>query len=133
MDRTHAPVSHLSGGDEMSCCNNNVSYELMQRMVIPVQRENKVDWKEGLPYSTCKEEFQIRGIIFPITGRDLLLVPEGDRFQQNIWIYTQQDLRVNDVATYAGQPYEVQNVSNWDSYNQARAMRLDVGPDGVND
>lgn len=109
----------------MNTCG--ISFELMQRMAIPVVRENRITWAEGIPYSDRKTDFEVRGIIFPLNGRDLLLVPEGDRYSENVWVYTQGDIKVNDLLIYNGAPFEVQNVQNWDSYRQGRAMRMDTG------
>lgn len=110
------------------CCG--ISYELMQRQEISVRREFKVNWSEGLPYAMDVKTFCFRGVMFPITGKELLLVPEGDRFRQNIWVFTQGDLRDNDLVTFCNNPYEVQTVEEWGSFKRARAMRMDVGPDG---
>lgn len=110
--------------------NCGTTFELMNRQIIPVARENCITWAEGIPYADRKTDFELRGIIIPLTGRELLLVPEGDRFRLNIWVYTQGDLRDNDVVIHNGMPFEVQTVQNWTSYRQARAMRLDVGDYG---
>ena len=107
-----------------------VTYQLMQRMLIPVARENRITWFEGIPYADRKTDFAVRGIIFPLTGKELLLVPEGDRFRQNIWVYTQEDIRDDDVIIHNDQPYEMQTVQNWGTFKQGRAMRFDVGPLG---
>ncbi len=103
------------------------TFEFMNRMEILVARENRITWEEGIPHADRKTDFVIRGLIVPLTGKELLLVPEGDRYRYNTWVYTQGELRDNDLVIYAGQPFEVQVVTDWGSYRQARAMRLDVG------
>lgn len=110
------------------CCG--ISYELMQKMVIPVRRECRITWDNGLTFANDVKNFDIKGIIIPLTGKELLLVPEGDRFRQQVWVYTQQEIRDNDSIIWDGYPYEVQIVENWGSYRRSRAMKMDVGPEG---
>lgn len=104
-----------------------ISYELMQRYCLKCARENSISWFEGIPYSDKKTDFEIRCIVFPLSGKELLLVPEGDRYRTNVWIYTQDNLKNNDVVIYKDEPYEVQSIQNWGSFIQARGMRIDVG------
>lgn len=112
-----------------SPCGQN--FETMNRNLLKVARENRITWFEGIPFSDRKTDFEIRALVVPITGKELLLLPEGDRFRNNIQIYTQGDIRDNDVVIYMNQPFEVQTVFNWvEIYRTARAMRLDVGDEG---
>ncbi len=63
-----------------------------------------------------------------MSGKDLLLVPEGDRTREQYWLYTECKVQLADRVERCGVNFQVQSVQNWGSYNQARIMRIDVGP-----
>ncbi len=104
-----------------------VNSHIMQKMSFPVKREGRVTWEDGVSLAGDIQEFEIRGMSVPLTGRDLLLVPEADRFKVQIWIFTEEDLQNNDIVVFQGANYAVQNVEPWYWYKRARAMRVDVG------
>jgi hypothetical protein len=107
---------------------------------LTVCRVGEVLYKDGKPVSTNNIEFQITCNVQPLNGRDLQLVPEGDRYKEQYWVFmnqTQLPLQTNDTVLRPGvlqnsQPtivkFEVQEVQNWGSFTQARIMRIDVGP-----
>lgn len=85
-----------------------------------------------------KETFTITCNVQPLNGRDLLLVPEGDRFKEQYWIFMnnqQRPIHDNDevVRIQEGKTvnYQVQSSEQWGSYSRARIMRIDVGPDAT--
>lgn len=91
---------------------------------------------------TC---FKVIGNIQPLNARDLLLVPEGDRFKEQYWLFCPskivlenglevQDIDaiiLNDRVKRLGKNYQVQSVENWGSYTRARIMLIDVGPNAT--
>lgn len=101
----------------------------MQKMLIPIKREVGVTWDGGTSFARDVKEFDLRGVIIPFTGRELLLVPESDRYKYPVWIFTEGDIRDNDIVTFNDQAYAVQNVEPWFWFKRARAMRIDVGPE----
>jgi hypothetical protein len=62
-----------------------------------------------------------KGALVPVTGKDLLRLPEGLRTQEVIRIFSQQEIRTArepskneaDEIYYRGEFWEVQNVSDW--------------------
>lgn len=84
---------------------------------------------DGKPLAVDVEKVQITGNIQPLTGRDLLLVPEGDRTKEQVWLYTECPLFLQDTVTRCGVKFQVAGVEQWGSYNKARLVRIDVGPD----
>lgn len=106
-----------------------------------VKRNGRTDYKDGKPIHRYIEEFEITCNVQPMSGRDLLLVPEGDRYKEQYWVFMNQKdkpLHTNDKVIRPGVdqnsqpvevPFQVQEVQNWGSFTQARIMRLDVGPD----
>lgn len=78
------------------------------------------------------EEFDFLGNVQPVTGDDLILVPEGDRFDEQLFVYvTSAQDRVPDVndLIYRENWYQVQANEYWGSYGRLRMQRVDVGPD----
>ena len=75
-----------------------------------------------------------------MNGRDLLIVPEADRYKEQYWVFMNQQqkpLFTNDrviriMASQNGKSgpvgFQVQSSENWGSYTRARIMRIDVGP-----
>ena len=108
-----------------------------------VTREGQVIILDGKPIKRGLMTFSVSGNIQPMNGRELLLVPEGDRFKEQYWLFynnssivVNQGLEietnptsiiVNDRVTRLGVNFQVQNVENWGTYAKARIMRDDVG------
>lgn len=106
-----------------------------------------VVYVDGKPIKRNGFGFRCRGNIQPINGRDLLLVPEGDRFKEQYIIFVPntsivvdqgqeiQDaptrLLINDRVMRLGVNYQVQEAEDWGSYTRARIMRIDVGPNAT--
>jgi hypothetical protein len=96
---------------------------------LPVFRNLTTQIIDGKPVVTQVKEFQIAANVQPMGARDLLLVPEGDRFKEQYWLWTPgAPLCIADRVVWCGANYEVQGLQNWGSYQQVRIMRIDVGP-----
>lgn len=87
----------------------------------------------GKPVKGPPITFNFKGNVQPMGGRELLLVPEGDRFKEQYWIWTAapSPLKIEDTVVRNCINYEVQAVQNWGSYSQVRIMRIDVGPNAT--
>jgi hypothetical protein len=96
-----------------------------------VIREGCVQFVDGKPVKSKISRFQIRGTIQPLNGRELLLVPENDRFKEQYWVYSQNEILVNDRFIRCGVNFQVQDVEAWGSFFKARLMRIDVGPNAT--
>lgn len=96
-----------------------------------------VVYQDGKPVITNSEPECMVCNVQPVNGRDLLIVPEGDRFKEQYWVFTnpQTAIVVNDTVirkdpnTQSDVKFQVQSVENWGSYSRARIMRIDTGPD----
>lgn len=49
----------------------------------------------------------------PATGRDLQMMPEGDRVYRHLKTWTETELMPNDMVTYDGTTYRVIPSANW--------------------
>jgi hypothetical protein len=70
------------------------------------------------------------GNVQPLSGKELLLLPEGERQRQVVKIYTGFALESGDIVTRAdGIQYDVQAVENWTAFAQphfkARLTRIE--------
>jgi hypothetical protein len=116
---------------------------------LPVLRQGtniseNVVYVDGKPIKRNSISFCVVANVQPLSGRDLLLVPELDRYKEqwNLFIlndkyFTDESLevqsdsrlKVQDQINRLGVNYTIQNVENWGSYSLARIMRVDTGPD----
>lgn len=95
-----------------------------------VTRWPATQYKDGKPVNLSPPlKFMICGNVQPLSGKDLLIVPEGNRDKEQYWIFTQARLELADKITRNGVNFEVQTSEGWGSFYQARIMRIDVGPD----
>lgn len=70
--------------------------------------------------------------IQPLTGKDLLILPEGERYDDQLWLWSnQQDeaIAINDTVLREGRTYQVQSCEEWGSYNRARLVLDDTLPE----
>lgn len=108
-----------------------VSQIITHDETLEVSRQVKSSYVDGKIVPRAADTFKITTNVQPVNGRDLLLVPEGDRFKEQLWLFMNQSERpieVNDIVLRLGIRYQTQSVENWGSYSRARIMRLDVGP-----
>ena len=65
----------------------------------------------------------------PLTGMELLQVPEGDRSRQHIWMYSRMKLKINDYVVRRGTVFEVHTVEDWTGFcidhYKSRLVKLD--------
>ena len=99
--------------------------------VLSVIREGCVKFIDGKPVKSDIRNFTIKANVQPLNGRELLIVPENDRFKEQYWVFTQDLILVNDRIQRNGVNYQVQEPEAWGSYIRARIMRVDVGPNAT--
>lgn len=110
---------------------------------ISVRREGVVTYVDGKPQKWEIGNFTVRGNVQPMAGRDLLMVPEHDRFKEQYWLFidnaeffvkagfdveSKPVLKVNDIVIRLGVNYQIQQVQDWGSYVRCHMMRIDIGP-----
>ncbi len=97
--------------------------------VLCVTRTVFQGYVDGKPTYAEPKVFKIKGNVQPLNGRELLIVPEADRFKEQYWIFTEAGLLVSkDRVVRCDVNFEVQDVESWGSYSRCRIMRIDVGP-----
>lgn len=98
---------------------------------LSVVREGEVIYLEGKPIKRKILDFTITCNVQPMDGKDLLLVPEADRYKEQYTLFTNNceiPLRDNDRVIRNGVNFQTQNVQNWGSFQECRIMKVDVGP-----
>lgn len=100
-----------------------------------VYRNGEVLLVDGKPVDRDVIDFNVRCNVQPLTGLDLLQVPEGDRHLEQYWVFTNeraQAIQLNDRVVRCGISYQVQKVETWgkspNGYQRFRMTRIDVGP-----
>lgn len=102
--------------------------------LLSVVREGAIVYVDGVPVKNEECKFQVRANVQPLGGKELLLVPEGDRFKEQYLVWAMNTnpphaiVKVNDRILRLGDWFQVQQVENWGSYVKARMMSIDVGP-----
>lgn len=106
--------------------------EVLQRLVF-----SDITYVDGKPKMTLLAAEPFRANVQPLKGRELLLVPEHQRFTEQYWAYTQdRTFEKTGETVRRAQPgdtpvfvhFQVQEVEHWGSYQRVRIMRVDVGP-----
>lgn len=99
---------------------------------LRVTRVGRTVYIDGKPKHMDEISFECVCNVQPLNGRDLLLVPEGDRAREQYYVYSMQSTRalmVNDTVDFRGKHYQAQSVEDWGSYSRIRIMLIDIGPD----
>ena len=93
-----------------------------------VDRPGERKFVKGRAENRICETFEITANVQPVTGFELLQMPEGERERQHIDIWTRCPIKVRDVVQRDCYRYEVHWVEQWGPYNKARARLTDVDP-----
>lgn len=106
-----------------------------------VTRHAVSTWTDGEHVPGAETTFQIVASIQPITGRELEMLPEGDRNRGRLKCYTETLLQagegdaVPDRVEYKGTDYEVQEVRDFQDHGTGlphyRVMLVEIGADGL--
>lgn len=72
--------------------------------------DNKGRWSEGVTAST-----EMRANVQPLSGKEILQLPEGDRTRQTLTIYVDALIPPNAIVirNKTGLRYEILDVDNW--------------------
>jgi hypothetical protein len=73
----------------------------------------------GRAIADTTSTFYIIASVQPLTGRDLLVLTEGQRGEETQWLYTSTEMRTRqtaqapDVVTVNGKPWTLMSVETW--------------------
>lgn len=95
---------------------------------LKVYREGIVTYVDGKPVKLNKTCYEITCNVQPLGGRDLLLVPEGDRYKESYVLFIRgMPAKENDRVTRCGKNFQLQTLEPWGSYQRAIIILDDVG------
>jgi hypothetical protein len=79
-------------------------------------------------YVAGKESaFEIEANVQPLTGNEILQVPEGERQAENLWMYSETHIKADDVVERGGNEYMVKAAQQWiGRYTKSRLVKIDV-------
>lgn len=95
-----------------------------------------VQYIDGIPAATHPPVRQtVTATLQPMGGRDLMLVPEGFRDKETLWMWqahrtaAQDTIRVDlaDIVLYGRKGYQVQSSEDWGSYSRCMLVGIDLG------
>lgn len=100
---------------------------------LTITRDGAVTYVNGKPVAASGSTFQIKCNVQPVSGFELLIMPEADRFKEQYWVWTETtDIHLlKDKVTRNGVIFQVQQLKPWGTYLQFRMVRVDVGPDAT--
>ncbi len=93
-------------------------------------------WINGAAIPNPPQALVVSATVQPLSGHDLLILPEGERTTERIWLYTDTELQTAsgaqgttpDVVTWRGIQYQVQRVDRWQetalAHFRAMAVRI---------
>lgn len=84
-----------------------------------VTRSAATTFSQGRRVAGASSTFEVRAVVYPVTGRALDRLPEGLRSHETIAVVTQTELRSldatkePDLVTYQGAQYQVAILERW--------------------
>lgn len=104
---------------------------LIDKETFSVERPGATTHSGGVSSKAASTSFTIKGNAQPLSGKELLQLPEGDRQRQNKKLFTRTEIRNDDLITIGGVPFEVQTVEDWTRqirlpHYEARIMKVDI-------
>jgi hypothetical protein len=95
---------------------------------LTLYRDIKITYIDGKPVdSGGRKSFTFQANVQPLLGRELLIVPEADRFKEMYYVWSYFQVLINDLIVRQGINFQVQQIENWGSYTRSRMVRIDVG------
>jgi len=90
------------------------------------RRESGRYYKGRWRTSNRYEEFEAQASFQPMSGRETMQLPEGDRLKSHVKVYTKFNLKRDDIIERGEEEYEVQVLLNWGTFTKAIARLVDV-------
>lgn len=85
---------------------------------INIERPTESYDDNGRAISSDPELFKnIVASVQPLSGQEVLLLPEGDRLRHPLWVYTKFAIQVDDIVIRNGSNHKTIKVENWNRDN----------------
>jgi hypothetical protein len=103
--------------------NDEILAAIRQSSTPGVLDAASVNYVDGKPVVRGAAQYRIVGNVQPVSGEDVSLLPEGEQFAEQLFVYSEnreQPMRIADLVLRLGRVYEIQDVEQWGSYAKAR-------------
>lgn len=95
-------------------------------------RDGAVQYVNGLPEpASIQDPIPILCNVQPLGDKDLMLLPEGERTEEQFWLYVPPGQsvvpEVNDKIIRPPALYQIQAVRDWETFQKVRIKRIDTG------
>lgn len=93
-----------------------------------LKRPGAVSYVNGLAVAGATSSSTIAAVVTPLTGRELLRLPEGDRDKERLLVLSRSEMRTTgvggkaDLITINGEDYEVSSVEPWPMFGFHKAV-----------
>lgn len=91
-----------------------------------IRREAKGRYVEGVFYPGAETSIPGKGSVQPISGKERLSLPEGDRDKDHRELFTAQCIKMNDTVDFDGQVFVIYRVEPWGPHYEARMVEVDT-------
>lgn len=84
---------------------------------------------DGKLTATPISQIPFKANVQPLNGRQLLLVPEHQRFKEQYWCFVPDKTfeKTGEIIIRNTMKFQVQEIEYWGSYQRVRITRVDVG------
>lgn len=88
---------------------------LLKNETITITRKSTGSYENGHYVEGAGTNSSIQANVQPLSGSQILQLPEADRKKESLSILTESEVRINDIVTRGGKTYEVQRVEDFNN------------------
>ncbi len=89
---------------------------LLDNESITVKRKAAGAYVNGHYVTGAESNYSALASVQPLSGEEILQLPEADRKRESLKMFTPSEIKVNDTVTRAGRNYEVQKVMDFSAH-----------------
>jgi len=89
---------------------------LLNNSTITISRKAEGTYVNGHPVDGTETNLTIKANVQPLTGDEILQLPEADRQKDVRKLFSSSEILYNDIVTYKSKNYEVQRVRDFSDH-----------------
>lgn len=93
---------------------------------VELHRKGKTTYEKYEPVTGPDKVIVITANVQPVMGRELLMLPEGEREREQYFVFSRDKICSDDVIVWCGRRFEVRVVEPWQTHYEARMALIDV-------
>ena len=90
---------------------------LLKLESVTLIRKATGSYVDGHYVEGTASSYVIEANIQPLSGKEILQLPEADRTRESLKVFSTSEIRVNDTVTMSTKNYEVQKVADFSVYS----------------